>query len=228
MPPLIVIGGATATGKTELAIRLAEAIERDGRPAEIISADSRQVFRGLDIGTAKVSAADRARVAHHGLDLVEPDAAVHGRRLRPARARASSPGWPERRRRDPGRRDRLLPPGGRPRSRHRALPSDPALRARLEADQIRDGLEAQVARLQRPRPDPGVPDRPAQHAAGRPGARDRRAARGTCRLPAPRGYPGPAIWLGLTVEPADHAPADRRPCPGPVRRRPDRGGASPA
>lgn len=53
MPPLIVIGGATATGKTELAIRLAEAIERDGRRGAVISADSRQVFRGLDIGTAK-------------------------------------------------------------------------------------------------------------------------------------------------------------------------------
>jgi tRNA dimethylallyltransferase len=41
--------------------------------AEIISADSRQVYRGMDIGTAKVSAAARARVPHHGLDLVDPD-----------------------------------------------------------------------------------------------------------------------------------------------------------
>ena len=46
---------------------------RRRRPAEIISADSRQVYRGLDIGTAKASAADRAGVPHHGLDLVEPD-----------------------------------------------------------------------------------------------------------------------------------------------------------
>jgi len=72
-PPLIVVAGATATGKTELAIRLAEAIERDGRPAAVISADSRQVFRGLDIGTAKATASDRARVRHFGLDLVDPD-----------------------------------------------------------------------------------------------------------------------------------------------------------
>ncbi len=73
MPPLIVIGGATATGKTELAIELAEAIGAEGRPAAVISADSRQVFRGLDIGTAKVSASDQARVPHFGLDLVDPD-----------------------------------------------------------------------------------------------------------------------------------------------------------
>ena len=73
MPPLIVVAGATATGKTELAIQLGEAIARDGRDVAIISADSRQVFRGLDIGTAKVTAADRARVPHFGLDLVEPD-----------------------------------------------------------------------------------------------------------------------------------------------------------
>ena len=46
---------------------------RARRPAEIISANSRQVFRGLDIGTAKVSTAERARVPHHGLDLVDPD-----------------------------------------------------------------------------------------------------------------------------------------------------------
>src|SRR5439155_9351781 len=69
LPPLVVIAGATATGKTGLSLRLAEAI----RGAEIISADSRQVYRYLDIGTAKVSAADRARVPHHGLDLVDPD-----------------------------------------------------------------------------------------------------------------------------------------------------------
>ena len=72
-PPLVVVAGATATGKTELAIRLAEAFIATGRPAAVISADSRQVFRGLDIGTAKASPADRARVAHHGLDLVDPD-----------------------------------------------------------------------------------------------------------------------------------------------------------
>jgi tRNA dimethylallyltransferase len=72
-PPLIVVAGATATGKTELGIRLAETYLAAGRRAVIISADSRQVYRGLDIGTAKVGEPDRARVEHRGLDLVDPD-----------------------------------------------------------------------------------------------------------------------------------------------------------
>ena len=55
LPPLLVIGGPTATGKTSLSLALAEAIAG----AEIISADSRQVYRGMDIGTAKVTAAER-------------------------------------------------------------------------------------------------------------------------------------------------------------------------
>ena len=59
-PPLIVIAGPTATGKTELAIRLGEWLIGQGRPAVVISADSRQVYRGMDIGTAKVSTAARA------------------------------------------------------------------------------------------------------------------------------------------------------------------------
>lgn len=60
--------GPTATGKSQLALELAE---RTG--AEILSLDSMLVYRGLDVGTAKPSAAERARVPHHLLDLVEPD-----------------------------------------------------------------------------------------------------------------------------------------------------------
>ncbi|MCX8213480.1 MAG: tRNA (adenosine(37)-N6)-dimethylallyltransferase MiaA [SAR202 cluster bacterium] len=60
--------GATATGKTALAIQLAQ--ELDG---EIIGADSRQVYRHMDIGTAKPSAEQRADVPHHLLDIVDPD-----------------------------------------------------------------------------------------------------------------------------------------------------------
>lgn len=65
--PLIVITGPTASGKTSLAISLAE--EFNG---EIICADSRTVYKYMDIGTAKPTAADQARVAHWGIDLVEP------------------------------------------------------------------------------------------------------------------------------------------------------------
>ena len=61
------IVGPTATGKTGLALELAERIG-----AEIVSADARQIYRGLDVGTAKPTPAERARVRHHCLDLAEP------------------------------------------------------------------------------------------------------------------------------------------------------------
>lgn len=66
--PLIVILGPTAVGKTSLAIELAAAIN-----GEIIGADSRQIYRKMDIGTAKPSAEQRKQAVHHLLDVVEPD-----------------------------------------------------------------------------------------------------------------------------------------------------------
>ncbi len=66
-PPLVVIVGPTASGKTSLAVGLAEKFG-----GEIICADSRTVYKGMDIGTAKPTATERARVPHWGLDLVEP------------------------------------------------------------------------------------------------------------------------------------------------------------
>lgn len=65
--PLVVIAGPTASGKTALAVRLAE---RFG--GEIICADSRTIYTGMDIGTAKPTCDERANVPHWGLDLVEP------------------------------------------------------------------------------------------------------------------------------------------------------------
>ena len=64
---MIAIVGPTASGKSSLALGVAERIG-----AEILSADSRQLYRGMDIGTAKPSAADRARVPHHLIDVVDP------------------------------------------------------------------------------------------------------------------------------------------------------------
>lgn len=66
-PDALVLTGPTAAGKTRLAVEVAEALD-----GEIISADSRQVYRAMDIGTAKATAAERARAPHHGLDLVDP------------------------------------------------------------------------------------------------------------------------------------------------------------
>lgn len=66
-PPLVVICGPTASGKTALAIRLAK--EFGG---EIICADSRTIYKGMDIGTAKPTMEEQAEVPHWGLDLVEP------------------------------------------------------------------------------------------------------------------------------------------------------------
>lgn len=85
--PLIVITGPTATGKTQLAVELAELLGR----AEILSIDSRQVYRYTDIGTAKPTPTQRARVPHHLLDMVDPDrtcsAGEFGRQARQVIAR---------------------------------------------------------------------------------------------------------------------------------------------
>ena len=66
--PLIAIVGPTAVGKTALALRLADELS-----VEVVSADSRQVYRYMDIGTAKPTAQERQRVKHHLLDIVDPD-----------------------------------------------------------------------------------------------------------------------------------------------------------
>jgi len=67
-PPLILIIGPTAVGKTELAIQLAERLS-----GEIVSADSRLFYRGMDIGTAKPTREEQARVPHHLIDIANPD-----------------------------------------------------------------------------------------------------------------------------------------------------------
>jgi len=63
---LVVIAGATATGKSDLSVALAEAID-----AEIINADSMQVYRGMNIGTAKISSEERRGITHHMLDVLD-------------------------------------------------------------------------------------------------------------------------------------------------------------
>ena len=67
-PPVILLAGPTASGKTALSLALAEALD-----AEIVSVDSALVYRGMDIGTAKPDAAERARAPHHLLDIRDPE-----------------------------------------------------------------------------------------------------------------------------------------------------------
>ena len=67
-PPLVLIVGPTAVGKTEIAIQLAERLD-----GEIVSADSRLFYRGMDIGTAKPTRDEQARVPHHLIDIADPD-----------------------------------------------------------------------------------------------------------------------------------------------------------
>ena len=69
--PLLVLVGPTAVGKTEFSLRLAAKFD-----GEIISADSRLFYRGMDIGTAKPTQAQRQRIPHHLVDIVEPDQTV--------------------------------------------------------------------------------------------------------------------------------------------------------
>ena len=202
-PPLVVLAGATATGKTELAIRLAEGFVTAGRSAEIISADSRQVFRGLDIGTAKATSEERARVPHHGLDLVDPnepfsvvDFVGHatgvlsglGRRGGVAILAGGT-----------GLYLRAVARG----MDTEALPSDPTVRARLEADILTDGLATMVTRLTALAPSlAGTVDLRNPRRVVR--AMEIAELQGDAPRPPALGYAGPIVWLGLRVDQAAH------------------------
>jgi tRNA dimethylallyltransferase len=201
--PLVVIGGATATGKTGLAVALAERLHARGVPAEIVSADSRQVYRGLDIGTAKATAEERRAVVHHGLDLVDPDQPYSVAEFRAHALGALG---------DLGSRGGVGILAGGTGFWLRAvsagidtdaLPSDATVRASLEADLARDGVGALAGRLSELAPT----------LAARTDLRNPRRVvraleiatlRGDAPLPAPLGYPASVLGLQLTVEPAEH------------------------
>lgn len=69
---ILAIVGATGTGKSALALDLAETITTGGGAVEIVNADAMQLYRGMDIGTAKVPVADRRGIRHHLLDVLDP------------------------------------------------------------------------------------------------------------------------------------------------------------
>ncbi len=86
LPPVVVVTGPTGSGKSSIAIELAERFN-----GEIVNADLMQVFRSMDIGTAKPSVEERSRVPHHLFDIVDPDEPYSaGRYAKEARAAAES------------------------------------------------------------------------------------------------------------------------------------------
>jgi tRNA dimethylallyltransferase len=203
LPPLVVVAGPTATGKTELGIRLGAWLIGEGRPTTVISADSRQVYRGLDIGTAKVNESDRRRVPHAGLDLVDPD-----ERFAVSDFTAHANEILE----DLGARGGVaLLVGGtglylRAVARGldlEALPDDPAVRARLEKEFEAEGLEPLATRLQET-----APTLAAETHLANPRrvirALEIAELRGDGPRPRPRGYAGPSAWIGLDVTGDEH------------------------
>jgi tRNA dimethylallyltransferase len=139
--PLLVLVGPTGVGKTAVAVRLAERVAM-----EVIGADSRQVYRGMDIGTGKPTAAERAAVPHHLVDVVDPSERYHAARFR-ADAIAAIASVHERGRLPvvvggTGLYVRALVRGLAP-----APPADPALRATLERFAADHGAPALHARL---------------------------------------------------------------------------------
>jgi tRNA dimethylallyltransferase len=72
LPELAAVIGATGTGKSAFALDLADELARRGRPAEIVNADAMQLYRGMDIGTAKLPLSERRGIPHHLLDVLDP------------------------------------------------------------------------------------------------------------------------------------------------------------
>ena len=199
-PPLIVICGATATGKTGLSLALAARIPG----AEVISADSRQVYRSMDIGTAKVTAAERGLVPHHGLDLVDPDepftAADYQRAAFEALEGIAARGGV------------ALLVGGTGlylRAVARGVPlgetgRDEMVRADLERRLAGEGLHVLVAQLRLSAPsvaartDLATPRRVVR-------ALERVSVTGDRLPPTPHGYPARSVWIGLSLDPSENA-----------------------
>jgi tRNA dimethylallyltransferase len=156
--PLLVIVGPTAVGKTRLSLTLAQALN-----GEIISADSRYLYRGMDIGTDKPSPAERAAIPHHLIDVTNPGqtwalpeyqaaaqaaiAEITARGKLPLLVggtgqyiRALLEGW-------------VIPP----------LPEDPTLRDQLTARLAAEGLRTVMDRTAATRPGRHCLARPTQH-----------------------------------------------------------------
>ena len=138
--PVLALVGPTAAGKTEAALEVAERLN-----AEVVSADAMLVYRGMDIGTAKPTPEERARVPHHLVDLVDPGEEFSVARFQPL-ARAAIADVLGR-----GRVPLLVGGSG---LYFQAVvdefvfpPTDPAVRARLESEAAETGLAGLYRRL---------------------------------------------------------------------------------
>ena len=138
--PVLALVGPTAAGKTEVALEVAERLG-----AEVVSADAMLVYRGMDIGTAKPTPGERARVPHHLVDLVDPGEEFSVARFQPLARAAITEVL--------GRQRVPLLVGGSGLYFHAVVdefvfpPTDPAVRARLEAEAAEVGLAELYQRL---------------------------------------------------------------------------------
>lgn len=141
MTSIVIVTGPTASGKTALAVELARRLD-----GEIVNADSQQVYRGLDLGTAKPTPAEQAAARHHLLDVAEPGEGMDAARWQELADAAIA---------DIAARGKLAIVAGGTGLYLRALlhgvaaapGRDPALRAALEAEAARDGRAALHRRL---------------------------------------------------------------------------------
>ncbi|QAY62316.1 tRNA (adenosine(37)-N6)-dimethylallyltransferase MiaA [Xylanimonas allomyrinae] len=145
---VVAVVGPTATGKSDLAIDLAQALSQPGVPAEIVNADAYQLYRGMDVGTAKVPPGERRGIVHHQLDVLDPGQDASVARYQAA-ARADLDAIAAR-----GARAVVVGGSGlyvRALLDHLDFPgTDPAVRAGLEERAEREGrraLHAELARL---------------------------------------------------------------------------------
>ena len=208
--PAVLLMGPTAAGKSELALRLAERFR-----GEIVSVDSAQVYRGMDIGTAKPDASTRARVPHHLIDLIEPAERYSAARFR-ADALAACAGVRAR-----GRLPLLV---GGTMLYFKALadglselpPADPAVRAAIYARATDVGWPALHAELERI--DPQTARRLAPNDAQRiQRALEVHALTGT-PLSLLQGARQPGEGLGRTI-PLALVPGDRAALHAAIERR---------
>ncbi|MBI5912509.1 MAG: tRNA (adenosine(37)-N6)-dimethylallyltransferase MiaA [Betaproteobacteria bacterium] len=206
LPPAILLMGPTASGKTALALEIAARF-----PVEIVSVDSAQVYRDMDVGTAKPKAAERAAAPHHLIDVIDPDQSYSAAQFRSDATRLM---------REIAGRGRVPLLAGGTMLYFKALreglsrlpPADAAVRATIEVEAREKGwpaLHAELARIDAPaaaRLKPGDAQR-IQRAlevfriAGRP-----LSALQGARVAAPAQY----SFVPLALVPSDRAALHRR------------------